>query len=102
VYLLLLVPPPTLPQAVQEAMGCTFKYAMIDKSPMEMSVLDKLGIMYLLCLFHKLQEWERFLRSAESGAKSQDRLQMLHELKELATTTDKAVFEFKQQEFIKK
>jgi hypothetical protein len=81
-------------------MGCSFKYAMIDKSPMEMSVLEELGIFYCLCLFHVLQEWERFLRSGESGAKAQVRQGMLQDLRDLASTANQAVFESKERSFL--
>jgi MULE transposase domain len=40
---------------------------MIDKSTIEISAIENIGAKYLLCKFHMLQEWERFLKSAESG-----------------------------------
>jgi hypothetical protein len=40
---------------------------MIDKSGIEISAIEAIGSKYLLCKFHMLQEWERFLKSAESG-----------------------------------
>lgn len=50
----------------------TFGHIMIDKSLTEMAAVhllvlsgDALG--WLLCYFHMLQDWERFLTSAESG-----------------------------------
>ena len=52
----------------------TFVYGfiMIDKAKVEMAAVDDLkrcgeAAGYLLCYFHFLQEWERFIRSAESG-----------------------------------
>ncbi len=49
-----------------------YGYIMIDKSKTEMAAVlllelsnDALG--WLLCYFHKLQDWERFLSSSESG-----------------------------------
>ena len=58
----------------REASGSDFTYGfiMIDKAKAEMAAvrlleltLDALG--WLLCYFHYLQDWERFIRSAESG-----------------------------------
>ena len=50
----------------------TYGHIMIDKSKTEMAAVhllelsgDALG--WLLCYFHMLQDWERFLTSAESG-----------------------------------
>lgn len=50
----------------------TYGHIMIDKSLTEMAAVhllvlsgDALG--WLLCYFHMLQDWERFLSSAESG-----------------------------------
>ena len=49
-----------------------YGYVMIDKSRQEMAAVHQLVVTldskgYLLCYFHFLQEWERFLRSKESG-----------------------------------
>lgn len=50
----------------------TYGHIMIDKSKTEMAAVhllelsgDALG--WLLCYFHMLQDWERFLTSVESG-----------------------------------
>ena len=52
----------------------TFKYGfiMVDKARNEIAAIKQLvstgdAMGWLLCYFHFLQEWERFLRSAESG-----------------------------------
>lgn len=55
----------------------TYGYIMIDKSKTEMAAVhllelsgDALG--WLLCYFHMLQDWERFLTSAESAVVGRD------------------------------
>ena len=42
-----------------------FKQLMIDKSSAEIKALTDLGIFYLLCIFHMLQDVERFCKSAD-------------------------------------
>lgn len=87
-------------QAVQDRIDRPVKHAMIDKSKAEISALASLGIFHFLCLFHKLQEWERFLKKSESGVKDpEERLGVLWALKELAQTKDKDWFKTKQEEF---
>lgn len=48
-----------------------YGYFMIDKSATEMAAVNLLVLTgdargWLLCYFHFLQDWERFIRSAES------------------------------------
>ena len=78
----------TLPPSPARAPPClqarsvgdsTFVYGhvMIDKAQVEMAAVDDLkrcgeASGYLLCYFHFLQEWERFIRSAESGVTSKE------------------------------
>lgn len=50
----------------------SYGYVMIDKSKTEMAAVDLLvlsgdALGWLLCYFHMLQDWERFLTSADSG-----------------------------------
>jgi hypothetical protein len=52
---------------VQGKLTRQFKYCMIDKSKTEIAALQAIGITYLLCLFHKLQDWERFLKSSDAS-----------------------------------
>ena len=47
-----------------EASSCTF---VIDKSTTEMAAVERIGARFILCIFHLLQEAERFLKSGESG-----------------------------------
>jgi hypothetical protein len=77
--------------------------AMIDKSATEICALTQLGMQHFLCLFHLLQDWERYLRSAESGVKlAEDRLQILADLKQLAATKELAAFNIKQDNFLRR
>ena len=70
---------------------------MIDKSVTERHSLTELGISYLLCIFHMLQEIERFLKSGDSGVhgrgRKDERLEILHRVRKLQRLTDKAAFE---------
>lgn len=57
----------------------TFKYGkiMVDKAKNEIAAIRLLELAgeadgHLLCYFHFLQEWERFLRSAESGVSGKE------------------------------
>lgn len=79
-------------QTVQDKSG-QIKNVLIDKSKVEIAALNSMGIKYLLCLFHVLQDWERFLRSAESGVKGDDnRAAVLARLKKMALVEDAALF----------
>ena len=85
---------------VQDKIDRRLKYAMIDKSKAEISALRDCGMTHFLCLFHKLQDWERFLKRGEAGVKEpEERLAILRLLKELAQTKDKDWFSRKQEEF---
>ena len=87
-------------QKLQETVGDGVKNVMIDKSKVEISALTALELAYFLCLFHVLQDWERFVRSAESGVKGDDnRATVLAWLKKLARTEDKALFKTSLREF---
>lgn len=89
-----------LPQVVQAKLKNPIKNCMIDKSKTEIAALAALHIKYLLCLFHMLQDWERFLRNSESGVKDVDeRLAILSKLKELALVRDEALFKSKEDAF---
>jgi hypothetical protein len=50
---------------VQERVERKISFCMIDKSKAEMAALRTREIYFLLCLFHVLQEWQRFVRSGE-------------------------------------
>ena len=61
-------------QAGQQASRSDFKYGfiMIDKAKAEMAAarqLERTGdaLGWLLCYFHYLQDWERYLSGSESG-----------------------------------
>ena len=69
---------------------------MIDKSKAEMAAISSIpGAKFLLCYFHLLQDWERFLRSAESGVKSaEQRHAIILQLAQLKQQRDPAMFDF--------
>ncbi len=76
-----------------------FKYGwvMIDKSTTEMAAVrllvlsgDALG--YLLCYFHFLQDWERFLISKETGVSKQEKNGIMVALAGLAHCGNEQVF----------
>jgi hypothetical protein len=85
---------------VQARLKRPLMHAMIDKSKVEMAALQQAGMDYFLCLFHMLQEWERFLRSAEGGVKNDaDRRAILGNLQQLARTKDEGAFRTLQKGF---
>lgn len=47
--------------------GAAFTFFMIDKSPTEMKAVQAAGYKYLLCKFHTMQAFERFLRTSQVG-----------------------------------
>jgi len=49
---------------------------MIDKSKAEIAALKRLGIPYLLCIFHMLQDVERFCKSSKSGVHGKENEQV--------------------------
>lgn len=71
---------------------------MIDKSQAEIAAVKELvstgdATDWLLCYFHFLQEWERFLSSADSGVAARgERHRLMVSLAALAHIKDKAVF----------
>jgi hypothetical protein len=93
---------PVLLQA-QEGGQAGFKYGyiMMDKSRQEMAAVRQLvltgdAIGFLLCYFHVVQDWERFVRSSESGVADKGmQHRVLVDLAKLAHTRDKRLFEDK-------
>ena len=87
----------------REASGTVFTYAfiMIDKAKAKMAAvrlleltLDALG--WLMCYFHYLQDWERFIRSAESGVSGkQEQHFLMLALAFLAHIQDEVLFQEK-------
>lgn len=75
---------------------------MIDKSTTEIAALTRQQCFWMLCLFHMLQEWERWLKSADSGVRSDDRVAILADLKALAQERDKEIFKRKELGFLQK
>lgn len=71
---------------------------MIDKSKQEMAAVRQLVLTgdaddYLLCYFHFLQDWERFLRSKDSGVSGREmQHRLLLELAALAHVRDEGLF----------
>lgn len=92
-FAIILCPPE---QEIQERLPPErkIKNAMIDKSPTEMRALEDCGMRYFLCLFHVLQAWERFVRSADGGVTSKDvRKAILADIIALAKCADAAAFQ---------
>lgn len=93
---------PVLLQA-QEGGQAGFKYGyiMMDKSSQEMAAVRQLvltgdAIGFLLCYFHVVQDWERFVRSSESGVADKGmQHRVLVELAKLAHSRDKRLFQDK-------
>ena len=69
---------------------------MIDKSVVERAALRDLGISYVLCIFHMLQEVERYLKSGDSKVGGKDakelRLSILHDLRKLQRISGRPAF----------
>ena len=82
-------------------MDSTFKYhtVMIDKAKQEIAAVNVLASKglarrWLLCYFHFLQEWERFIVSKESSVNGRPSQQLVVSmLADLAQLKDRAVFE---------
>lgn len=67
---------------------------MIDKSKAEMAAIRESGVTFLLCYFHVLQDWERFLRSSSSGVRSaEDRHGVILSIARLKQQRDQALFD---------
>ena len=81
----------------------TFKYGkiMVDKARNEIAAIRLLELAgeadgHLLCYFHFLQEWERFVRSAESGVSGKEaQHRVMQSLAHLAHVKSEAMFEAK-------
>jgi len=105
-------PPPTCSRYKEELLGAhmrqadsevfLFKSFMIDKSATEISAVGQiLQRMWHLCLFHMLQDWERFLKASDSGVKSKsDRVEILHALKRLSEIRDRQIFAAESAKFL--
>ena len=80
--------------------GRTF---MIDKSKAEMAAITEIGANYLLCTFHVLQEWDRYLKSADSGVHGRSnqyvRDGIFKNIKSLLRIADEAAFDVKSDQF---
>lgn len=95
-------PPRSAPHLQAQVAGDgTFKYGfvMIDKAKQEIAavnvlVSEGLASKWLLCYFHFLQEWERFLVSKKSGVSERGAQQLVMVmLGRLAHHKDRTVFE---------
>lgn len=65
-----------------------------------MRALRNCDIEYFLCLFHVMQAWERFVKSAESGVAHKGvRKALLADIRFLAKTADKAAFGIVENSF---
>jgi hypothetical protein len=76
-----------------------FKYGfvMIDNSKTEKAAVRQLWVTgdakgYLLCYFHFLQDWERFLISKEAGVSKEEKNAIMVELAELMHCRSKQLF----------
>ena len=89
-------------QARQEEGGRDFTYGwiMIDKSKTEMAAIRLLELSgdakgWLLCYFHFLQDWERFLISKESEVGKEEKNSIMVALAQLAHCGNEKLFETK-------
>ena len=72
----------------------SFKYIMIDKSKAERSAIVSIGAKFLSCFFHLLQDWERFLKSSDSGVRSaEDRHDIIVNVAHLKQQHDSAIYD---------
>ena len=77
------------------------KRFMIDKSKAEIKALDLLGIQWLLCKFHMLQDWERRVKSAVGGVHGKgDQRMIIGRIQNLINVADKHAFDYKEKEFL--
>jgi len=96
-------PAANFPLQAQQAGGAPeFKYSwiMIDKSKTEIAAVRLLVLAgnakgHLLCYFHFLQDWERFLVSKESGVSKQEKNDIMVDLAELMHCGSEEVFKAK-------
>ena len=76
------------------------KRFMIDKSKAEIKALDLLGIQWLLCKFHMLQDWERRVKSAVGGVHGKgDQRMIIGRIQNLINVADKHAFYYKKRDF---
>lgn len=73
---------------------------MIDKSPTEIAAVRQLKLTgdargHLLCYFHYLQDWERFLTSKVSGVSKEEKNAVMVALAELQKCGSETVFKEK-------
>lgn len=52
-------------ETVRRAANMEFEFFMIDKSPTEMKAVQAAGHKFLLCKFHTMQAFERYLRTSQ-------------------------------------
>ena len=77
------------------------KRFMIDKSKAEIKALDSLSIQWLLCKFHMLQDWERWVKSAFGGVHGKDsQRNIIGRIQDLVNVGDKHAFDYKEKEFV--
>ncbi len=71
-----------------------YHYIMIDKSKAEMAAIRGIGAKFLLCFFHLGQDWERFLRSSESGVRNaEERHAIMLRIAHLKRQQNEALFQ---------
>lgn len=93
-------------EAIEQSCGGFLpRSIMMDKSKAEMAAMRKLNIHFLLCFFHLLQDWERFLRTCKSGVSGvsleakKARREILDDVKRLKQSSDRSIFIKRVAEF---
>ena len=86
-----------------QAAGLTFSHIMMDKDRAQISACDELNIFWLLCKFHMLQDFDRYIASTSSGvpcSNSTMRTSILRRLSSLQALADEAVFKAEETTFL--
>ena len=85
-------------QALQPSLPKRF---MINKSKAEIKALDLLGVQWLLCKFHMLQDWEHRVKSVVGGFRGKDNQRIIiGRIQNLINVGDKSAFDYKEKEFM--
>jgi len=73
---------------------------MLDKSTACIAALKGLGYKFILCIFHVMQAWGRYLRSATCPVKDKDHVYgVLKYVRKLSLIPDELAFDEEEQKF---
>ncbi|KAH7620903.1 hypothetical protein NADE_003512 [Nannochloris sp. 'desiccata'] len=93
----------TFLSTIAAAAEMEISHVMMDKSKSQIASCKQLGIKYLLCIFHMLQDFEKFCKSQKSGIFGKDnkglRVKIYRELRELQYCENKSTFNVKCRNF---